>query len=194
MTKYNLAELCKKEITEKYKAVNVALFSDIDVEVKPLLNFKELLIFVKDIVDICFDSDTGEYLPEVTDFSIKRAILDNYTNIELPQDIHSIYDCLYCTDIIKEVTDVINSEQLSYAINSAKEKINHRAQANVEHINRQAANVADGFARLELKMEEVFNGVDKDSIDRLSSAVVNGSFDEAKLIKALKESDVHSEE
>lgn len=148
------------------------------------IDMRDMLEFVRDVVESCFVKDTGEYLPEIRDFMTCCEILERYANFELPDDIESRYTIIYKLNVMSTVIPHIDQCQLESITSAISKKIKHRAQSNIEALTKQMNEVTAGFLALEDNLSTIFMGVDGDTITKLASAISNGAFDESKIVDA----------
>lgn len=71
--------------------------------VKHCLDAEAVNSIVSDVCCHVVDAETGEYKPELKDFYIRVAVLENYTNLTLPQD-ESRWRLVYGTPVFAMVT------------------------------------------------------------------------------------------
>lgn len=104
-------------------------FGDKELFVKRRLGLSDTLGFVNDILAVVIDEDTGEYRPELLDFARSAALLFRFTNIESPisesgeTDFSALFELVTNTDIVFNVSQVLNNEMLSTLYLCAEEKI-----------------------------------------------------------------------
>ena len=154
------------------------------IVVKHTLSLKEVLEFVDNVAKTCFASDTGAFIPEVKDFAIKSNILEKYTNISLPSNLEHRYETLYYTDIINIILETINQQQFNEIMLSIDLKVENMAQANIENINKRMSDLNDSFESFQKQIQNMFDGIDVNNATNLVKNIINGNFDEAKLVDA----------
>lgn len=71
--------------------------------VKHRLDAEAVKRFVSEVCRCVADVETGEYKPELKDFYIRVAVLENYTNLSLPKD-ESRWRLVYGTPVFAMVT------------------------------------------------------------------------------------------
>lgn len=157
----------------------------IQIEVKKILSLEEMLAFIDNVTAACFSDDGTVYAPEMTDFALKVAIVELYTNITLPKDIRKKYDILYNTNLVSAIVACVNKDQIDSIVTAIDARISHAADANVEAINRQAKLIMDSFDALQKKLDKLFDGVETGDIKNITEAISNGRFDEEKMISLL---------
>lgn len=176
----------KNEITinlgEEAPACTV-YWNGLEIEVKKVLPLAQMLGFVEGVVSSCFDSDTGEYKPEFKDFLIRCAIIEMYTNIEMPENVESKYRLVYETDIMQSIIPSISRSQYDVIMEAIDKKIEHTAQSNIQALTQQLNEIANKFAELEDSFSKVFDGVDSQMITDMASAVTNNGITEETLLK-----------
>lgn len=166
---------------ENYATVD---WKGIKFRIKTILSLEEMMGFVHGVVTSCFAEDTGEYLPEIKEFAVRCAVLEDYGNIELPDDLNEKYALVCGTDIVDCIAGSVDSTQLEDILNAIDEKVEHIAQSNIEALNKKMAEVVAKFESLEANISKVFSAVDADTVTKVASAVASGAFDEKKLVQA----------
>lgn len=157
-------------------------YCGLKVQVKNYLSPAEMFGFVGDVVSVCFDDDTGAYHPEVKDFAYRCEVIERYTGIELPDDMDERCLLAYESKLVDAIEDVAEYKQLS-AIQIAIDKaLEHKANQSIEQLNLRMGAIASAFEELENKLTDMFSGVDSDDLAKLTQAVANGGFDEARLV------------
>lgn len=150
------------------------------INVQKVLNFKQMLTFVRYVVESCFTED-AEYLPEVKDFLTRCAIIDNYTNIALPSNAEKKYELVYNSDIIPFIIQYVDRNQFEALLDSIDRKIEYKAQSNIDGVVNKVNEVISALEMLEKNVTNIFNGVDGDTIESIANAIAGGSFDMDKL-------------
>ena len=158
----------------------------IEMTIKRLLSLEEMLTFVNDVVSSCFEEKTGEYIPEIKDFAIRCSIMESYAGFVLPSDLSEKYSMIYNSDIVSFIVMHIDKNQFESILSSIDDKIEHLAQNNIEAINKQMNELIAGFSTIEQNLSNIFGNVDSDTISKIAGAIVDGSFDEKKLVDAFK--------
>lgn len=184
--KANLENL-KEVVNRLHKPTQVVAWNGLDINVQHTLSFKDMLTFVNNVFQLCFDGETGEFMPELKDFAIKSYILEMYTDIELPDNVQEKYDLIYCSDVLECILPYVHSAQLSEMIHSVEDKMKHHAQANIEAINMQMNTLFGAFESLQKQCTQMFEGFSGDEVSKLLSMMASGGIDEEKLAKAVLE-------
>ncbi len=158
-------------------------WNGIEVVVKTLLSFQEMMEFAGRVKASCFVD--GEYLPEVRDFAIRGCIVDMYSNIRLPDNLEHKYEILYRTDICQEIVKYINSEQYEQLLVAIDDKINVEADSNINDLRKNVEEMAVELNRLMTSANALFDGIDQDDIKTVFNAIkTNGAIDEEKFARA----------
>lgn len=158
-------------------------WNGIEVVVKTLLSFAEVLEFAGRVVGSCFVD--GEYIPEARDFAIRDCIVDLYSNIRLPDNLEHKYEILYRTDICQEIVKHINSEQYEQLLVAIDDKINVEADSNINDLRKNVEEMAVELNRLMTSANALFDGIDQDDIKTVFNAIkTNGAIDEEKFARA----------
>lgn len=174
----------EKAVSKDYEPVIVARWRELDIEVSRALSFEQMLSFVKSVVDLCFDSEE-EYLPEVKDFAVKRAIIENYTNVALPQNVQKCYEIIYSSDIVQFIEQYIDEDQFFGMMNAVDEKIKYKVRNNIDKTNKMINDATAKLEDMERDIERVLAGVDGDSVGKMINAIASGALDKDALAEAI---------
>lgn len=158
-------------------------WNGIEVVVKTLLSFQEMMEFAGRVKANCFVD--GEYLPEVRDFAIRDCIVDMYSNIRLPDNIEHKYEILYRTDICQEIVKYVNSDQYEQLLVAIDDKITAASESNTEGLRLRIEEIAHELDNMVTEAGALFDGIDKSDIETIFEAVKSsGKIDEEKIARA----------
>lgn len=174
----------EKVMKGTYVPTETIKWHDIEVTITKTLPLKDVIGMVNDIVDSCFALEDGDFLPEIRDFAIKSAVLEKYANFTMPSNTSAQYDLIYRTDAFAAVYAHINIEQFNEICLAVDRKLQYKADANIEAINRQMQTLFDAFEEIEKNLSSLFTGMDNESMAKLVDAISNGQLDEEKLMKS----------
>lgn len=168
-----------------YKPSQIKINSGLKITVYNIINIMDMMSFVKFVVDNCFDDDTNEYRPEIKDFATRCAIYEYYTDVDLPGDTSEAYAFVYNTgNIIDDIVSRVNQGQFNAIIDAIDNRIEAIVSANtsvasyhIQEIYKDMSNIADQFKMM-------FDGISKEDIDNLFSALSKDGIDEAKFVKS----------
>ena len=157
------------------------------IRVRHMLDLAGVIKFVSYVTESCFDSETGEYLPEIRDFAERSALIQLYTNIDLPEETSEQYELLYSNDLIESIRNsgIIDCAQINVIDDAIDDKIYYLTSMDIYRIKNGFESLVDGLSELEKSFGEIFDSIDSDSISKIADAVDDGMFDEAKLAKAI---------
>jgi len=167
-----------------YQPTQTVTWNGLEIVIKNTLSLTEVFTFVNNVIQMCFEDETGEYLPEVKDFAIKSCILDMYTNIALEQNVQKRYELIYCSDIIQFIVEHLQNPQLSEITHAIDVKLAHLAQANIESINKQMNDLYNAFDSFEKQIGTAFSAISEEDMTTLLSALTDKGLDEEKLVQA----------
>ena len=168
----------ESEITDTWTPGNF------EITVRHTLPLRDVLTFVNEVVSTCFDEESGEYLPEVKDFIIKKNILEMYANFDLPKNAEECYSLIYGSGVVNYVLGYVNTDQFNEIMASIDEKLNHFVQTNIEMVHKQLNELYMSFDTIMTQMEAIFSGVNAEDMKKLVGALSNFKLDEEKLVKA----------
>lgn len=173
----------EKVMNETYIPEETFEWHGIEVTVKKTLSLEDMLEFVNSVVNTCF-SDKKEYRPEAKDFAIKTCILEKYASFTMPKNIQLQYELIYCTDAVSTVVSHINHTQLQELMEAIDDRIEKRAQANIEALHMQMSQLCAAFENIRQQLETAFSGISNGEIKDVVNAISNSTFDEEKLVQA----------
>lgn len=162
-------------------------WEEMEIMVKPRLDFLAMMTFVDGVVKGCFRSDDNSFLPEVKDFVIKSYIVEMYSNVSLPQNVNKKYDLLYACDIVDFILDIIDKSQFEEMMKGIDQKIKYMVAMDVNTITTQMNQLLSSLSGVESKASQLFSGISKEDIDTILKAIGNGKIDESKIMEAYLE-------
>lgn len=175
-----------KDAVEKERDdITVVEFGGVEIEVKNTVDVFRFAAMVDFAVSVCFDGETGEFLPEFKDYGIRSMILTGYTNIEMPESMSEQYELLYGSTLFDTVLGGIDCDQVDSFYNSVNTKLKHRASIDINGAQKKLDDMVDSIEKFEDSVGDLFGGIDADDIKGLVDAFLNGAFDENKLIEAV---------
>ena len=152
--------------------------------IKKYLSFDEMIKFVNEIVNGCFDGEQGIYMPEVKDFLTDINTVLYYSNVRLPEDIRHRYDILIKTDLVDIIKQSINYDQYDSMMYAISDKIDSRLNTNEQLFNNKVASIMSSIEILSNNIKDVFGNIDQEDVKNMLSAMVNNQLDEGKLVDA----------
>lgn len=183
----NLVDISKVLELSNFKEQKLTLMDSIEVTIFPLLTLKQTLAFIDNVVDSCFDSESGAYLPELKELAIGLNILMMYTNCRIPDDIEDRYRILYAMNKCQDIIDIIDKNQFYDIMQAIDEAIEHKknmlTNAAEEKINSVLAALKTADNELSERFKN-FEDLDMDAV--LKGLLSNGVIDEEKLVNAVK--------
>ncbi len=181
------------------KKVSVALFDKImkehfqnevtvnwhetEVSVKRTLSLTEMLSFVNDVVESCFNDELG-FMPEVMDFAIKSNILTRYANFSMPDNLEHRYQMVYATDAVDTVCAAVNTTQLQEIVDAVNSKVQFLCDSKANLIQERINRVLDGMEKMQDVTKDIFNGLSQNDLKALMAAVTDHGLDAEKIVGA----------
>ena len=156
---------------------------DVEVKMRRSIPFTEVLAFVDDVVQSCFQRN-GAYVPEVLDFAIKSNIISKYTNVSMPDNLEHRYAILYNSDLVDFVCQHINMQQLQEMVNSINRKLAYMCDTNTVSVQNRLNDLISAFETMQEKTEAMFGDVMPDDMTRLVGAIGDGALTEEKIVEA----------
>lgn len=156
-----------------------------ELVVQRIIPFHILSALTPKIVDACFDDESGEYQPEMLDFSMRIAVVRAYTNVELPDDIEEQYYILYGTDLWNMVNLVADPEQLQLLHAVVIDRIHTQNNANKVLFEKTMHSSIDAITNIVDRLDDLFSDVTTDDIRNMVMAIGADGVDEEKIVRAV---------
>lgn len=116
-------------------------------QAKDIILLQDMLEFVNDVVELCFDSE-GNYVPELYDFAIRREVVMKYTTIEMPDDAEMQYKILFATSLFDIVMEYVNKKQFNEMIRAIDRKLKYTSDARTMQAHAEIQKIVDTFGSL----------------------------------------------
>lgn len=163
---------------------------DTFIEIKKTISLQSMVEFVEVAALSCIDTETGEYIPQVLDFAIKREVLTRYANFTMPQKAEKQYELIYGTDVVPAVVNNINQVQFQEIVTS----IHRKVQFLLDSITSAATvGVNQLVARLDNMAEEnkaIFDAVNGEDVAKMIENFDKvANMNEAQIVEALKKAE-----
>lgn len=152
-------------------------FNGVEIKVKKHLSMEEMLAFTDFVVNICFDSDNGEYRPEVKDYAVRAAMVKLYTNVELPEDTEIAYNVVYKTGVIKTIMQYASKSQFNAIIDAIDDKIAHRVAVNEREFEVKLEELLNSAKTAIAAISETFDGIDNDTVKMIAESLSENKID-----------------
>lgn len=168
--------------TDEYKEIE---FCDTSFMLREHVDIESMMKIVNTVVKACFIDD-GEFRPELKDFVFRWQVIEEYTNIKLPEDTRDQYRFVYESGVFGTVMNAINNEQINAIVRSIDEKIRYTADSNINELENKLNELYNSAKVLVDRIEDSMSGVDSDTITKIASAFSgDGAINTEELAKAL---------
>lgn len=156
-----------------------------EIKIKPNLSLREMAYMVDRVVDICFDEDSGVYIPEIKDYAIRVLTIELYSNVALPDDKEEKYEAVYNGGLFEKIKEYINASQYLDILNVIDKKIDILVETNVNSLTIQINELISKFTEIEKGLGIMFEGVTPEEISGFVKSMSGVKVDEDKIIKAV---------
>ena len=133
---------------------------DVEIEIKKMLTLDEALSFIQEVVESCIDSETGEYLPEAYDFSVRVGVLTHYSNISLPASTDKKYWYVYNSGAFDQILSTIDNLQFNDLIRTIDRKIKYLTDMMVSTAAGKIGELVSKFSDVAEKLKGTFDDMD----------------------------------
>lgn len=157
---------------------------------KNSLTFKESLDFINEVVDSYFDTDdNGEliYMPFIGDIGLINAFLKYYTDYKFNDDVEKDYQFVCTISPYNYLKEINENQFLSLEDAIEKEvclKVKQLENTRTDLISQLLKVVIDKVNSIEIP------NIDEDTLHKIVD-MLNGGFDENKIVEAYLKSDFH---
>lgn len=165
-----------------------------EFEITEFVPFEVAKVIVSRVAESCF-SEKGEYLPEMKDFALRLFTILGYTNINLPaayelntESINDIYKIIYLSGLYELILENINWPQFDEIKRSIDERITYLIRVNLNDLKSEIDKAVSGISEISDSLEDVFNNISIEDIEKIASAIDGNKIDESKLMAAYLDS------
>lgn len=143
--------------------INVNGSSQLEIEVKKMIPYDKLCIFINRVVENVFLPDinkndgTVSYCPEHFHLSFYYQILSLYTNIDVDIDIQILYSLTMCKHIMDKILKVINPSQLDYIKSTINKKIEAKKYFLTQSQSNPLISIVDSMKDAILNLDDMQN-------------------------------------
>lgn len=144
MSKFkNVYEVLKKEALSTDGETFEVSVGDTKLTCKKRLSLTEMIGFVVNVHEICFDSETAEYLPHGYDFAIRIQVLEKYLGMDGAGDSDELYSMAYgLGDLFDQIYTGIDTDQFEAMMDAIGAKIKYTNELTVGVIARSMSDTA----------------------------------------------------
>ena len=175
-----LDKIVKENIEEKV----VVDFYGSDLSISRFLNLTQMIQFVNQVVDGCFDDSTGEYIPEAKGLLIDRNTVLYYANVNLPDDFKHMYDILTKTGIADTIRENIDKRQYGNILRAIDEKVDAKIYTNEQLFTNKLSSAISTMESLSNNITDLFKDMSPDQM-KAALGAISGGMDETKLVEAV---------
>lgn len=178
-----LDRVIKEQLEGSVVAVNGVKWLGLTIEVKNFIGLNEVVQLAEEVAGNSFLADGEGFIPEVTEFCFRKAVIEHYTNIRLPQNAGKIYDIVFGTDLYHVIREHIDEDQLVDLRSAVDEKIDHRRDMQLSTERARLNELIAQFNAIGENIEKLFGGVSGDDVRELVNAIGKSGIDEEKLMQ-----------
>ena len=175
-----LDKIVKENIEEKV----VVDFYGSDLSISRFLDLTQMIQFVNQVVDGCFDDSTGEYIPEAKGLLIDRNTVLYYANVNLPDDFKHMYDILTKTGIADTIRENIDKRQYGNILRAIDEKVDAKIYTNEQLFTNKLSSAISTMESLSNNITDLFKDMSPDQM-KAALGAISGGMDETKLVEAV---------
>ena len=172
-------------IEERFPDFSVVDYYGQELIIRRTVPYEIFSGIVQRAVEACFNSDTGEYLPENRDFAVRLCVIGAYTNVRMPENVEKQYRMLYGTDLYTRVIREIDDDQWDAMIDAISDGISVRNEANRVMFERGMQTVSDQIEQIGQNLQTIFNDVSTEDLRKFVDAIGANGIDEEKLVQAV---------
>jgi hypothetical protein len=165
------------DLDAKYETEKQVHWLGQDITIKKNLTLPEMLAFVSQVVDVCYqgDGDVLIYTPEVQSYAVQHALVNFYTNIDLDEpdddDVMSVYDFITRGDLIDLILQNINIKQYDEIIQAIGSKIKYINETNAVSIMSEMGSLNNAINEIVPQIQEFMSGENQEKLEAAMSAL-----------------------
>lgn len=160
---------------------------DTVIEITKTLPLQDVVEFVEIVAESCVDLSTGDYMPQVLDFVIKKELLTRYANFTMPHNAKKQYELIYGTNVVDLILPYINQAQFQEIRASIDRKIKFMLDC---VCSIATSNITQMINKLDSMVEQnnaVFDSINEDDINNmLSNLNAIANMDESKIVESIQ--------
>ena len=171
-------------VANKTPATKEVKWNDLTITIKPTLSLEEMMMFCDDISSMCF-SESGDFMPELSEFMIRMGVLTYYANFTFPANITRAYQLVYGTNAYDIVFDYVNKDQFTGILDAAKAKVKYLCDSDVLAFRNKCDELVNVMSSSQEQIVDMFGDITPEEAQALFNAVEgDGKFNEEKLVDA----------
>lgn len=151
---------------DTYTPTTTIDWNGVQIVVKKQLSLGEMVGFVKGVVDVCFNAETGAYYPEVKYHAIKMMVLQNYANFNMPKKAAEQFTLVNQTEAFELVRQNIDQEQFMQIIDAINMRIEFAKTQYTKQTSGSGATLSDVLEQITTALE----GLDEDTVKAFATA------------------------
>lgn len=155
-----------------------------ELTVKKVLAIDEMAAFAESSADYCFSGIDGAYSPEFKDFAVRMNTVKFYSNVKIPENVETLYDLLYTTDIVEKIISNVNGDQYSALLSAIDKKIEYMADVRRAEEEKRVNDAIAALGTLIDSVNNLFSGIGREDIEKIVSAVGDSGLNEERLMDA----------
>lgn len=175
----NFKDICKEN------EIITADWNGSEIKIKPILSLREMAYMVDRVVDVCFDKESGAYIPEIKEYAIRVLAIELYSNVALPDDKEEKYEAVYNEGLFEEVEEHINTAQYLDILNAIDKKIDLLVETNINTLTIQINELISKFTEIEKGLGIMYENITPEEISGFVKSLSGVKVDEDKIIKAV---------
>ena len=154
--------------------------------VRKTLPLENVLAMTEEVTASLF-SESGEYMPEVREFSIFLRMLRYYTNIEQPEDGEELYRIFAQTNLARVISEQIDKTQFTEILKAIDERVNVILDSWGLAVRKQLSDAVAAIEDVTKAIASITPNISADELKTMARAIGENGFDEDKFAKALVE-------
>ena len=157
----------EKATKEQYEPTTTVEWHGIEVVIKKTLSLGEMLGVVQGVVDVCFNQETGTYMPELKDYAMRIMVLENYANITMPSNLDKQYELVNTSDLFEIILSRVNQAQFHNICMAIDQKLMY----NIEVARQQKTGLKAELENVLTQVTEFLEGADEDALKQIVEAL-----------------------
>lgn len=183
------AEAFSEYMNDYFPETKVITVGSVDVTVRRHISIDEMIGFVDFVVNNCFQDDNETYLPELKDFLVRVAVIQKYTNIELPESYEDQYNFVYGSDLVPMIIDeAICHDEFKNMMQAIDAKIGFVESVEHREYKKKIDEIYSSLMSLTDQVSQMYSEMSPDELTNLVkvfAGMSDGSVNDEEITKAM---------
>lgn len=171
-----------------YNETTTVAWNGVNIVVKKLIPVEEMIQFVLRGTNLCYNTETGEYMPELSDFMFRALFFEYYTNITTSTNVNKMYVEVMNDDLYNTVRPYVSGTQIADIVRGIDERIKLHNKLNVTRAEQELEKTLEDVTKVLDGLKQLSDSVSAEDVRNMFDAFSDSKIDEKKLVEAVQSS------